>query len=137
MPHDPWNPRSPHESVAGYVWLPRLLDKARRALVDPLTGHVSLDDSFMDTRFLKAHGLKSGQIVAWLREGLADAAIADRIAEHSGRGDADRETWSRRFTWFYKIGFVAIDADEGRRRPGPMTSVLRGAINAGFAIATS
>jgi hypothetical protein len=132
-----WSPRGPLAEVGGYIWLPRLLDKARQLAAEPNVGYVSLDASFMDTQFMRALRLSSAQLDGWIKEGLSDEAIAARIAQHAGHDEAAAAAWSARFSGKFGLAFLAMDADEGRMAPGPLQQVLKGLVNLGFAIATA
>lgn len=130
-----WHPRSGHDMVDGYVWLPRMLSKARRGRTDALGDYLSLENSMMDSFFLRGLGLTGAQVRGWLDEGLADEAIVARIAEVAGHPDlAARERWSRGFSRKFGLAFTAIDADEDRLPPGPLASLLRAALNAAFTL---
>lgn len=117
-----WMPRSGFEQVGGFVWLPRLLDKARRARTGDLGEYVSLNRGGMDGIWLRRLKVSPDSIRAWVAEGLDDGAIAERLGEACGMDRAAREQFSRRFVGMLGAVFAMIDAEEGRR---PFTFGLR------------
>lgn len=119
-------PPSPFVQADGLVWLPRLLDKARRARGGALGDYLLFEDSPLDGMVLGEWKTTGADLTRWLDEGLDDHAIAARIGAAMGAaGLAGRQAWShsfvRRWGWFFR----AIDADEGRLPPGFEASALR------------
>lgn len=117
---------SPFTTADGLVWLPRLLEKARRARSGTLGEYLVFEDSPLDGMVLKEWRVGGPAIAAWLEEGLDDTAIAARVGAAMGAHDfAAREAWSlsflQRWGWFFR----AIDADEGRLPPGFERAALR------------
>lgn len=115
-----WLPRSPYAEVGGYVWLPRLLDKARRE--STLGAFRAFDKSPIDQAALRGWRLDAATFRAWVAEGGSDEAFADRLAAHAGHDEASRRAWSRKFLRDWALAFAVIEADDGRL-PG-----LRGAV---------
>lgn len=121
----PWTPRSGKDEISGYVWLPRMLDKARHLMQGPSDGYLALEDSYMDRLLLQHWKLKGDQIRGWVKEGLDDAAIAARIAAHAGEDEPARSAWSESFRQKYGIVLGLIDATEERVPAGVGGEVLR------------
>lgn len=118
-------PPSPFDQAGGLAWLPRLLEKARRARGGGLGIYLLYEDSPLDSWVLAEWKVTGAQLDAWLDEGLDDAAIAERIGQAMGAPDEPaREAWSRSFSrrwgWFWR----AIDADEGRLPDGLERTML-------------
>jgi hypothetical protein len=135
MGHGVKYPRSGFDTLNGYVALPRMLDKARLKRTDPDCPYFAFEASPLDAKLLTRLKLTGAQVTAWLDEGLDDVAIAERIAAHAGHAElADRQRWSQRFLrtdgWIMHM----LDADEGRREPGLVTSLLQGLSNSIFPV---
>ena len=53
-----WTPRSPHDEADGLVWLPRLIDKARRSALgrasgaDLMNGYLYGNSDYIDSKVL-------------------------------------------------------------------------------------
>jgi hypothetical protein len=138
-PHEPpqnWHPRSGFDEAGGYMWLPRLLDKLRRAEAQPDVPYLILAASPLDAFFLADHRLKGDQLRGWVREGLSDEQIAERIAAHAGEDAAARARWNLGFKLKYFLFLKALDADEGRLGAGPGVAALKAVADASFLIAS-
>lgn len=120
----PWSPRSGLETAGGYVWLPRLLDKARRENAQALGDYKSFEKSPIDLAALKAWKVSPSQFRAWVAEGLDEGAIADRLAAHLGHDEGGRKRWSDGFKLQWYPVIMILEADEGRVSE-PMASVLK------------
>jgi hypothetical protein len=131
-PH--WHPPSGFDAVDGYIWLPRMLAKARRARVDVLNEYFLFEASPLDSFALGRWGITGAQVASWLDAGLDDAAIAGLIAAKRGDDAFARERWSRSFRFMYGFFLAAIDADEGRMAPGPLSMVLRAQLEVVFRV---
>ena len=128
-----WHPCSPFERVDGYVWLKRMLAKARRKATDPMGDYVVFEASPLDAYALARWQVRGAEVQAWLDEGLDDEAIATRLAAHLGHLNlAARERWSRGYMRLYGLFMHMIEADEGRRAPGLVTSLMAGLLEAIF-----
>lgn len=132
LPPTHWPPRGPSEVLEGWVWLGRLIDKAKRkASGAPMEGYWSLEDSLADVGFLKRWGVLPGQIRAWVQEGLDDQAIAKRFWEAAGAPSLEERARDNRFRSFISTPFRwMIDAQEGRVPAGPGRSLLLGGAKA-------
>lgn len=74
-------PHSPFAEFDGIPWLPRMLDKARAALVGTLGDY--LFPCPMDQAFLEFHGLEAEMVLERLRRGDDEAAIAALVRKHA------------------------------------------------------
>lgn len=114
-----WIPCSGRDSVAGLVWLPRLLEKARRSEASPegrlVEGYLYGDNDFIDKQLIAFLRTDDAAISALVREHPADADVARIIVERSGRSAAECEAFSRKFRR-NNFDFVLLEADEGRLR---------------------
>ncbi|MEA2718890.1 MAG: hypothetical protein QOJ39_754 [Candidatus Eremiobacteraeota bacterium] len=123
-----WVPCSGLDSEAGLVWLPRLLQKARRCLNSPdgrLTdGYCYGDNDFIDKPLIAFLRTDDETISALVRENPSDADVARMLVERSGRTPAECETFSRSFRRKF-FDFILLEADEGRLKPGLKASVIK------------
>ena len=123
-----WIPCSGLKSVAGLVWLPRLLEKARRCQTSPngrlVDGYCYGDNDFIDKQLIAFLRTDDATISTLVREHPADTDVAKILLERSGRRPADcegfNETFRRR-----NFNFVLLEADEGRLQPGVKATVLK------------
>lgn len=127
-----WMPRhAGRESEAGCVWLPRLIDKGRRLLEgeasgdDRMAGYLFGVNDAADTQLLRFLGMTNEDVLAVLRQHHDDDAAATEVVRRSGRTPAECSAWSTRFTQFAGPFLAMMDADEGRRAPGAVTTALR------------
>lgn len=90
-------PRSPCEQMAGWVWLPRFVDKVRLHLAGRL--HEDYQPNFcvkgFDLAWLEAAGLEAEDFVEMVGNTLTDGEICDWVARNvtadSAAKDAFRE----------------------------------------------
>ena len=125
-----WIPRSGLESVEDLVWLPRLLQKARRMEEgrasgrDLMEGYLYGDNDFIDKRVLEFLRTDDAAVSAVVREQPDDAAAAAIIVERSGRTAEERRAFSTQLRRKL-FDFVLLEADEGRLPPGLKRTVVR------------
>lgn len=79
-------PRSPRETLAGYVIAARMLDKCRAVLAGT-AGEYHFDCP-LDNQFLGFTGINAGQFKAFVVTGASDEEVAAWIEEHSKIKDA-------------------------------------------------
>jgi hypothetical protein len=112
-----WTPCSGLESAAGVVWLPRLLQKARRALNSPdgrvVDGYLYGDNDFIDKQVIAFLRTDDETITKLVRENPSDADVARIIVERSGRSASECAAYSGSLKRKL-FNFVMLEADEGR-----------------------
>ncbi len=85
-------PRSPRETMAGWAYLPRFVDKIRLHLAGKL--HAEYAENFtqgFDGYWLKAAGLNAEQVIELVRCSVTDGEVCDWIRTHVKKSDAERE----------------------------------------------
>jgi hypothetical protein len=89
---DPIYPRSPRETMCGWMQLPRYIDKIRLHLAGQL--HPDYQPNYgkgFDGAWLKAAGLTHEQFEAVVRNTISDGQVADWVLKNVKRSDADRK----------------------------------------------
>jgi hypothetical protein len=89
-------PRSPFESLAGFPWLPRLIDKVRAMAAGTLGEYVPFPCP-ADQRFMTAVGVTADDLQGRIDSGLDDAAVGDWIAGSLTPGSEARFAEFRRY----------------------------------------
>src|ERR1700694_3976393 len=96
-----WIPRSGRDSVAGLVWLPRLLEKARRCEASPggrlVDGYCYGDNDFIDKQLIAFLRTDDVTISALVREHPDDADVALILVERSGRSPLECSAFNATF----------------------------------------
>jgi hypothetical protein len=90
--NDPIYPRSPRETMCGWMHLPRYIDKIRLHLAGKL--HKDYQDNFgtgFDGRWLKAAGLTHEQFIAVVKNTVTDGEVADWVSKNVRRTDAEKK----------------------------------------------
>lgn len=85
-------PRSPRETMCGWMHLPRYLDKIRLHLAGKL--HPDYQPNFgkgFDGSWLKAAGLTHEAFVEVVKETLCDGQVADWVAKNVKASEAERK----------------------------------------------
>ncbi len=114
-------PRSPSEKLGPYIWLPRLIDKARADLASTIGEYkynCPLDQKFFEFLGLSADPFKKAvkdspddaAIMAWVKSNAAAKSDTEldefaRALASAGPADQPGETWFKR-----------IDKEEGRSK---------------------
>ena len=88
---DPIYPRSPRETMCGWMHLPRYIDKIRLHLAGrlPPDYQPNLGKGF-DGAWLKAAGLTHEQLVEVVRGTITDGEVADWVRANVRRTDAEK-----------------------------------------------
>jgi hypothetical protein len=84
-------PRSPRETMCGWVYLPRFIDKIRLHLAGKL--HSDYQENFtkgFDGTWLKAAGISSEQIIDVVRHSITDGQVADWVAQNVKKTEAEK-----------------------------------------------
>ncbi|MDX1681266.1 MAG: DUF5069 domain-containing protein [Akkermansiaceae bacterium] len=91
-------PRSPRETLAGYVVAARTLDKCR-AVVAGTEGEYHYDCP-LDSTFFDFTGIDSGEFKAKVESGATDEEMEDWIREHSKiKDDSERIQWNNKMRY--------------------------------------
>ena len=84
-------PRSPRETMCGWMHLPRYIDKIRLHLAGKL--HADYQPNFgkgFDGRWLEAVGLKHEQFIEVVKNTASDGEVCDWVAKNVKKSDADK-----------------------------------------------
>jgi Domain of unknown function (DUF5069) len=84
-------PRSPRETMCGWMHLPRYIDKIRLHLAGKL--HPDYQQNLgkgFDERWLKAAGVTHEQMVELVKNSITDGQVADWILRNVKRTDAEK-----------------------------------------------
>lgn len=85
-------PRSPRETMCGWMHLPRYIDKVRLHLAGKL--HADYQPNFgkgFDGSWLKAAGLTHEQFIEVVQHTVTDGQVADWVSKNVKRSDADKK----------------------------------------------
>jgi hypothetical protein len=105
------SPRRWSESLAGLIWLPRLIDKVRAFQAGTLGTYAY--PSALDRSFMRRFHITPALIEQLVRETATDDAIGAAIRRHLNLAD---EEIGRRCTVFrqqYRLAFAILDRDDG------------------------
>jgi hypothetical protein len=84
-------PRSPRETMAGWVYLPRFIDKIRLHLAGKL--HPDYQENFtkgFDGTWLKAAGLDAETFIAVVKNSLTDGEVCDWVVKNVQKTDGEK-----------------------------------------------
>ena len=84
-------PRSPRETMDGWYFLPRYLDKVRLHLAGKL--HSDYTDNFgkgFDGMWLKAAGVKHEDFIEVVRNSVTDGQVCDWVRQNVKKTDAEK-----------------------------------------------
>lgn len=89
-------PRSPRETMTGWAYLPRFVDKIRLHLAGQLPA--DYQENFLhkgfDAAWLKAAGLTADQFLGVVRESITDGEVCDWVAKSAPRSDAEKAAFN-------------------------------------------
>lgn len=126
-----WMPCPPKAEFGGLVFLPRLIDKARRKLEgdqagqDLISPYMYGDNDWMDVRVLRFLGLNDQDVLGIVREEPDNDLAAQVILAKSGKDRAACEAYSKKLLRQEWYVFLMIEADEELRPPGLVTSLIK------------
>ena len=85
-------PRSPRETMSGWIYLPRFVDKIRLHLAGKLHPDYqgNLGKKGFDLAWLNAAGLDADTFIAVVKETTTDGEVADWVAKSVKRSDAEK-----------------------------------------------
>lgn len=124
-----WMPRSGLDEIDGVVWLPRMIDKARRYIEHGessrrFDGYLYGENDFIDARALRFLRMSDSAFTSIVRE-HADDVEAGRVAiARSGRTQEQCRAFSAKLKRGMH-GFALLEADEGRMPPGLKRTLIR------------
>jgi hypothetical protein len=88
-------PRSPRESMCGWFYLPRFVDKIRLQLAGKLHAdyHENLTKGF-DGAWLKATGVSAESFIEVVKNSITDGQVADWVANNIKKTDAEKKAFN-------------------------------------------
>jgi hypothetical protein len=88
-------PRSPREMMAGWVYLPRLVDKIRLHLAGKLaTDYQPNFTKGFDEVWLKAAGISAEQFIEVVKNTITDGQVADWVTKNVKKSDAEKNEFN-------------------------------------------
>lgn len=117
-----WTPRPANERIENVIWLPRLIDKARRYVALGCTsrlfeGYCYGNNDFMDVKVFRFLRCSDETLTALVQEHADDATVARMLVERSGRTPEACAAFSERLGRSLSQ-LPLTDADEGILSPG-------------------
>lgn len=88
-------PRSPAETMCGWVYLPRFIDKVRLHLAGRL--HADYQANFtkgFDARWLAAAGVDANAFIEVVRRSITDGEVADWVRVHVRKTTAEKQAFA-------------------------------------------
>jgi hypothetical protein len=88
-------PRSPRETMAGWVYLPRFADKIRLHLAGKL--HSDYQENFtkgFDGAWLKAAGVSAETFIDVVKNSITDGQVTDWVRTHVKKTDAEKKAFA-------------------------------------------
>jgi hypothetical protein len=88
-------PRSAHETMCGWVYLPRFVDKIRLHLAGKL--HADYQENFtkgFDGAWLKAAGVPAESFIQVVKNSITDGQVADWVAKNVQKTGAQKKTFN-------------------------------------------
>jgi hypothetical protein len=88
-------PRSPREMMAGWVYLPRFIDKVRLHLAGQLPP--DYQENFtkgFDERWLKAAGVTAEQFIEVVKNSITDGEVCDWVQKNVDKSEADKNSFN-------------------------------------------
>lgn len=105
-------PRSPRETMCGWMHLPRYIDKIRLQLAGQLHADYqpNLGKGF-DGSWLKAAGVSHEQMVALVESSITDGQVADWVRQNVKASEADKQAHAQGM-----LSYPALDDAAGQER---------------------
>ncbi len=88
-------PRSGHEMMCGWVYLPRFIDKIRLHAAGKL--HADYQENFtkgFDGAWLKAAGVPADMFIQIVKNTITDGQVADWVAKNVKKTDAEKKAFN-------------------------------------------
>jgi hypothetical protein len=89
-------PRSPRETMSGWIYLPRFVDKIRLHLAGKLPSEYQ--ENFtqgFDGGWLKAAGLTAESFIEVVRDSITDGEVADWVRVNVQKSDDEKQAFAR------------------------------------------
>src|SRR5215469_11317364 len=85
-------PRSPRETMAGWVYLPRFVDKIRLHLAGKLDKQYqeNFAQKGFDLTWLKASGVNAQQFIEVVKNSITDGEVCDWVLKNVKKTDAEK-----------------------------------------------
>lgn len=88
-------PRSPRETMSGWVYLPRFVDKIRLHLAGKLPPDYQPNfTKGFDQKWLETAGLQAADFIAVVRETITDGQVADWVRRHVVKTEAEKKSFA-------------------------------------------
>ena len=107
-------PRRSRERLAGFIWLPCLIDKVRAFQAGTLGAYAY--PSLTDRLFMRRFRLTQALLEQTLRATLNDELIAEQLQQASGLSQNTIAASSDAFEGKYRLVFAVLDCDDGYAR---------------------
>lgn len=124
-----WKPRySGRDEVSACIWLPRLLEKGRRAEncgTDALGDYLFGERDYLDRKLLDFLGITESDIRRILRSTADDGRAAALVLQVAEKTPYECTAFSKSFARKYAIVLAMLDADEGRGKPSLVTKFMQ------------
>jgi hypothetical protein len=104
-------PRRWSDTLAGMIWLPRLIDKVRAFQAGTLGTYAY--PSALDQSFMRRFQLTPAYIEPLVRGTSSDDAIGATIRAHTGLADEEIARRCAIFRKKYRFAFAVLDRDDG------------------------
>jgi len=104
-------PRSPRETMDGWMHLPRYIDKIRLNLAGKL--HPDYQDNFgkgFDEKWCKAAGVTHRQMIEVVRKTITDGELCDWVHTHVKKSAAEKAAHAQAMLDYPKAGDDAMQA---------------------------
>jgi hypothetical protein len=104
-------PRSPRETMCGWMHLPRFIDKVRLRLAGKLAPDYQANFcKGFDAQWLEAAGLASEQFIEVVRHSVTDGEVCDWVLRHVKKDEAAKAAHRERMLNYPKPGDLEMQA---------------------------
>lgn len=104
-------PRSPRETMAGWAYLPRFIDKIRLHAAGKL--HADYQPNFtkgFDAMWLQAAGLEPEPFVAFVKTTITDGQVCDWVQAHVRKSADEKAAFCEKLLNYGRVGDEAMQA---------------------------
>jgi hypothetical protein len=92
---EPIYPRSPRETMCGWVHLPRFVDKIRLHLAGQLPADYQANfTKGFDGRWLAAAGVDAASFIEVVKHSITDGQVADWVRQHVRKSEAEKRAFA-------------------------------------------